>query len=304
MKAYNKALNREKKFKDQLKTQFLLEKQKLDVLEKEKDELTIKVSCLKDNLSKQTQEQESLIERYEKSCFLKKVVAKNPKLYNANYLCDNYVHVVVQDSHDTLKNAEKSRLKMKEKQTKEDVQKMKIQPINYTSVNSLYEKSVWRDLFAVAGLGHVVVVAAELSFFAGQEDTKFARRMGVLLQEMVAAYDDRVDFIRELEAVPGIAVAVNTTEFLNDTLWKDDRRIQSLSVTCGYHDVSCGCRITVMMEISEDLRLAREINALCARATAIVNKRESFVDELDMLAEGLCREKGVFIEKLKGNVDF
>ncbi|GJW14104.1 hypothetical protein Tco_0018237 [Tanacetum coccineum] len=37
-------------------------------------------------------------------------------------------------------------------------------------------------------------------------------------------------------------------------------------------------------EISEDLRLAREINALCARATVIVDERESFVDELDMLA--------------------
>ncbi|GKD25439.1 hypothetical protein Tco_1231653 [Tanacetum coccineum] len=37
-------------------------------------------------------------------------------------------------------------------------------------------------------------------------------------------------------------------------------------------------------EISEDLRVAREINALCARATAIVDERESLVDELDMLA--------------------
>ncbi|GJV72871.1 hypothetical protein Tco_1492866 [Tanacetum coccineum] len=159
---------------------------------------------------------------------------------------------------------------------------------------------------------------------AAEEDREFARRMGVLLQEMVAAYDDRVDFIRELEAVPGIAASVKTAEFLNDALWKDDRRIQSLSVTCGYHDVSCGCRITVcgrlvsssdyisaFWEISEDLRLAREINALCARATAIVDERESFVDELDMLAEGLyqefelrAQEKGIFIEKLKGNVDF
>ncbi|GKB65375.1 hypothetical protein Tco_0921561 [Tanacetum coccineum] len=90
-------------------------------------------------------------------------------------------------------------------------------------------------------------------------------------------------------------------------------------------------------EISEDLRLAREINALCVRATAIVDERESFVDELDMLAgrpvpgkmdefmrqvqgkdipnlmklqilgmefELMAQEKGVFIEKLKGNMDF
>ncbi|GKA66088.1 hypothetical protein Tco_0765896 [Tanacetum coccineum] len=37
-------------------------------------------------------------------------------------------------------------------------------------------------------------------------------------------------------------------------------------------------------EISEDLRLAREINALCMRLTAIVDEREVFSDELDMLA--------------------
>ncbi|GJZ41597.1 hypothetical protein Tco_0588483 [Tanacetum coccineum] len=37
-------------------------------------------------------------------------------------------------------------------------------------------------------------------------------------------------------------------------------------------------------EISEDLRLARKINALCMRLTAIVDKREVFADELDMLA--------------------
>ncbi|GKB65376.1 hypothetical protein Tco_0921562 [Tanacetum coccineum] len=44
---------------------------------------------------------------------------------------------------------------------------------------------------------------------ATEEDSELARHMGVLLQEMVAAYDDRVDFIRELEAVPGIAAAMD-----------------------------------------------------------------------------------------------
>ncbi|GJU18302.1 hypothetical protein Tco_1146268 [Tanacetum coccineum] len=106
---------------------------------------------------------------------------------------------------------------------------------------------VWRDLFAVSSLGPDVVVAAEQSFFVGcvldiwqgivetivfvmssmmscagvpirKEDSEFARRMGVLLQEMVAAYDDRVDFVWELEVVPGIAAAVKTAEFLNDAL--------------------------------------------------------------------------------------
>ncbi|GKE39038.1 hypothetical protein Tco_1462443 [Tanacetum coccineum] len=120
-----------------------------------------------------------------------------------------------------------------------------------------------------------------------------------------AAYDDRVDFIRELEAVPGIAAAVKTAEFLNDAF---------LSVMCGYHDVSFGCRITVIMfvcmpdlfilrcrrEISEDLRLAGEINALCARVIAIVDERESFVDELDMLAGRHVPGKRCFHREAEG----
>nr|GEU62918.1 hypothetical protein [Tanacetum cinerariifolium] len=73
--------------------------------------------------------------------------------------------------------------------------------------------------------------------------------------EMEAAYNERVDFIKELEAVPGVDAAVKTAEFLNDAL-----------------------------EIIEDLRLAREINVLCAHVTAIIDQREMFVDELEMLA--------------------
>ncbi|GJU57549.1 hypothetical protein Tco_1235315 [Tanacetum coccineum] len=90
-------------------------------------------------------------------------------------------------------------------------------------------------------------------------------------------------------------------------------------------------------EIAENLRLAREINVLCDRVTAIVDKRESFVDELDILVgrsvpgkmaefmkqvqgkdipnlmklqilgrefELRAQEKDIFIEKLRGNMDF
>ncbi|GKA21387.1 hypothetical protein Tco_0701376 [Tanacetum coccineum] len=65
--------------------------------------------------------------------------------------------------------------------------------------------------------------------------------------------------------------------------------------------------------ISEDLRLAREINALCTGITAIIDERENFVDELDVLVdrsilgrdfELRAREKEIFIEKLKGNMDY
>nr|GFC54451.1 hypothetical protein [Tanacetum cinerariifolium] len=74
----------------------------------------------------------------------------------------------------------------------------------------------------------LVKCAALQERVGGWEWADMMARMGVLLQEMVAAYDDRVDFIQELEAVLGIAAAVKTAEFLNDALWKDDRKIQRL----------------------------------------------------------------------------
>ncbi|GKG64130.1 hypothetical protein Tco_0649380, partial [Tanacetum coccineum] len=42
---------------------------------------------------------------------------------------------------------------------------------------------------------------------------------------MLAAYEERVDFIRELETVPDVAAAVKTAEFFNETLWKDDANL-------------------------------------------------------------------------------
>ncbi|GJV42896.1 hypothetical protein Tco_1427432 [Tanacetum coccineum] len=46
----------------------------------------------------------------------------------------------------------------------------------------------------------------------------FLLRISELLQETVVAYDDKVNFIQELEAVPGIDVTVKTAEFLNENL--------------------------------------------------------------------------------------
>ncbi|GKA84807.1 hypothetical protein Tco_0806461 [Tanacetum coccineum] len=61
--------------------------------------------------------------------------------------------------------------------------------------------------------------------------------------------------------------------------------------------------------ISEDLRLAKDINVLCARLITIIDERENFVDELDVLIlrrefELRAQEKELFIEKLKGNMDY
>ncbi|GJT44897.1 hypothetical protein Tco_0953612 [Tanacetum coccineum] len=54
-------------------------------------------------------------------------------------------------------------------------------------------------------------------------------------------------------------------------------------------------------EITKDLRLAREINALCARVTVIVDQREMFVGELDMLAGRHVPDKMVdFMNQVQG----
>ncbi|GJX03435.1 hypothetical protein Tco_0189351 [Tanacetum coccineum] len=60
------------------------------------------------------------------------------------------------------------------------------------------------------------------------EDHEFASRTSVLLQEMIVAYDDKLDFIQDLEAMSGVIAAVKIAEFLNETLWKDDRRLRKL----------------------------------------------------------------------------
>ncbi|GJW04793.1 hypothetical protein Tco_1563649 [Tanacetum coccineum] len=60
------------------------------------------------------------------------------------------------------------------------------------------------------------------------EEAKFSRKISKLRQEMVVAYDDKVDFIRELEVVPNIDDAVKTTRFLKENLSNDDKRVQKL----------------------------------------------------------------------------
>ncbi|GJZ94119.1 reverse transcriptase zinc-binding domain-containing protein [Tanacetum coccineum] len=64
------------------------------------------------------------------------------KLYDAYELRCKNVQLHVFDSEETLKDAEKSRLKMKEFQIDEKVQELKIKPIDYLKLNKLYEALV------------------------------------------------------------------------------------------------------------------------------------------------------------------
>ncbi|GKC91636.1 hypothetical protein Tco_1152285 [Tanacetum coccineum] len=50
------------------------------------------------------------------------------------------------------------------------------------------------------------------------DDFEFARRISVLYREMEITYGEKLDFIQELEGVPGVVVAAKTAEFLNDKL--------------------------------------------------------------------------------------
>nr|GEW67283.1 hypothetical protein [Tanacetum cinerariifolium] len=55
------------------------------------------------------------------------------------------------------------------------------------------------------------------------------------------------------------------------------------------------------MSISKDLRLARKINALCAGLTAIIDKRENFADELNVMVGRSVLEKMVeFMKEVLG----
>ncbi|GJV88532.1 hypothetical protein Tco_1532470 [Tanacetum coccineum] len=80
---------------------------------------------------------------------------------------------------------------------------------------------------AVGGWDSVQMMSLYCQISAADE-RNFSGRLSDLLQEMINAYDKKVEFIRELEAVPGITAAVKTGEFLNENLWKDDKRIRKL----------------------------------------------------------------------------
>ncbi|GJW66947.1 hypothetical protein Tco_0121371 [Tanacetum coccineum] len=78
-----------------------------------------------------------------------KAYAKILKLYRAYELCDKNKQLHVFDSKETLEDAEKSQLKMNEFQKDEKVQELKIQPIDYGKLNTLYDNFVpQKDLSA------------------------------------------------------------------------------------------------------------------------------------------------------------
>nr|GEV20409.1 hypothetical protein [Tanacetum cinerariifolium] len=119
-----------------------------------------------------------------------------------------------------------------------------------------------------------------LSYFcqkAAAEDRRFTTNLNTLREEMENVCEKRRNLAYELRSDKGIIVAGKAAEFVTDTLRKDNGEMAQLHWEVMF---ILRCRD----EIAEDLRLAREINALCARLTAVIYERENFKDELDVLA--------------------
>ncbi|GJW93726.1 hypothetical protein Tco_0173398 [Tanacetum coccineum] len=143
-----------------------------------------------------------------------------------------------------------------------------------------------------------------------------AIRLNMLVGEMNDACQDRIAFVQEIKSVASVTVTGKTAMFLNEMMDKEgskewqlrdlakEAREMSLEIELFVQKLM---RVPFVVEISEDLRLAREINALCARVTAIVDEKENFGGKLQILGRGFelrTQEKGIFIEKLKGNMNF
>ncbi|GKE77268.1 hypothetical protein Tco_1543388, partial [Tanacetum coccineum] len=93
--------------------------------------LTSEQKAFKDNLHKSGV-------GYNGPFVLSQAYAKIPKLYRAYELCDKNEQLHVFDYED----AEKSQLKMNEFQKDENIQELKIQPIDYEKLNKLYKDFV------------------------------------------------------------------------------------------------------------------------------------------------------------------
>nr|GEU95172.1 hypothetical protein [Tanacetum cinerariifolium] len=103
--------------------------------------------------------------------------------------------------------------------------------------------------------------------------------------EMINAYDKKVEFIRELEVVLGIAAAIKTGKFLNENLWKDDKRIQKLRNM----NIDDGMKADEMENFFSSLSDKSDNNGMVAdvRATTEFNDTimvmDQFLKELDSL---------------------
>ncbi|GJT45360.1 reverse transcriptase zinc-binding domain-containing protein [Tanacetum coccineum] len=163
---YIEADRKAKRFEKESQSQFIRDRDTIRDLEQQRDKLELSVVELKrqslERQKTQTIFKKQLSDKEDKylndilqlqaknkdlenivcPCVLSQAYAKIPKLYNAYELRDENVQLHAFDSEETLEDAEKSQLKMKEFQKDEKVQELKIKPIDYTNLNNLYETFV------------------------------------------------------------------------------------------------------------------------------------------------------------------
>ncbi|GKE01698.1 hypothetical protein Tco_1389681 [Tanacetum coccineum] len=169
----------------------------------------------------------------------------------------------------------------------------------------------------------------------------FTRYVSDFLAGMVDTIVRVTSSMRSCDGVPAKAIVVVLRCSMHHQHKKKSMaalpKCEELQMTVNSSDWSVMFIHHYRREISKDLRLSQKINALCARLTDIVVERERFIDELDRLVrravpermaefmkevqnkdmpnrlklqilsrefELRAREKDIFIEKLKGNMDF
>ncbi|GKD08497.1 hypothetical protein Tco_1188182 [Tanacetum coccineum] len=137
------------------------------------------------------------------------------------------------------------------------------------------------------------------------EDRKFARQMNRLRGEMTVACEERVYFVQELEIMAGVIVSQKTVESLNKTQVKDDEKmlqLQNLKREMKCDELWLATNLSKwepMMilycrrAITEDYRFTREINRISGELVAVLEERDHFIEELDVLAGRRVPDKTV-----------
>ncbi|GJS39083.1 hypothetical protein Tco_0564126 [Tanacetum coccineum] len=115
------------------------------------------------------------------------------------------------------------------------------------------------------------------------EQREFTRRLNGLIGEMNEACADRIAFVRELRSVAGESVPAKAAVFLEEMMNPGGpclRRLLEVVDKEGF-----GAQFIYYERAKlDDIRLARQINALCDTLTNVIDGRWTFVGELDMLA--------------------
>ncbi|GJS24643.1 hypothetical protein Tco_0453275 [Tanacetum coccineum] len=114
-------------------------------------------------------------------------------------------------------------------------------------------------------------------------------------------------FNHKLEAISNVSAAAKTFEFLNETLWKDDKRLRKLRNMEMNAEEKAARKsdlfrsFDVSIAIAKDLRLATAVNGLCDGLTAVIEERGQLIDEIDILVERFVpRKMSEFIKEMQG----